>query len=146
MAWLADRGAEVVGCDPSWAMIGQARTAAAGSLLQMDMRHLGLRASQFQGIWCCASLLHLPRHEAPLALAEMQRVLVPGGLLFLSVQEGIGEGWERCSYATVERWFARYSQNDLAELLSGSGFTVLETAVSKAGSCRWLQSFASAGK
>ncbi len=142
MAWLEGLGLTVVGTDFSSGMLAQASSLAHGSLLQMDMRRLGLQAGQFQGVWCCASLLHLPKRRAPLALAEMRRVLLPSGVLFLSVQEGAGEGWEKCPYADVERFFARYSLEEMAELLAQNGFTVLESSSNEGGLRRWLQFFA----
>ena len=48
----------------------------------MEMRSLGLTSGTFTGVWCCASLLHLPKGQAPLAVVEMRRVLAPHGVLF----------------------------------------------------------------
>jgi ubiquinone/menaquinone biosynthesis C-methylase UbiE len=134
MAWLVTRGATVVGCDISQDMLQQSCTVSSSPLIQMDMRHLSVRRGQVQGIWCCASLLHLPKRDAPGALAEMGRALAIGGVLFLSIQEGADEGWGRCGYAPVERWFARYSQDEMANLLT------------ETGACCWLQFFASHGR
>ena len=107
MAWLEGLGLTVVGMDVSSGMLAQARARAEGALLRMDVRGLGLRAGQFQGIWCCASLLRLPKSETPAALAEMRPALMPGGLLFLSVQAGEAETWEPCRYDEVRRNSAR---------------------------------------
>jgi ubiquinone/menaquinone biosynthesis C-methylase UbiE len=146
VAWLAARGAQVVGCDISQGMLAQARAVACSPLQQMDMRRLGYPSDRFKGIWCCASLLHLPKNEALLALSEVRRVLVPGGVLFLSVQEGTGEGWERCSYAPVERWFARCSQHDMVDLMTQSGLSVIETWATEGRLHPWLQFLARATK
>ncbi len=142
MAWLERLGVNAIGVDYSSSMLSQAHTQVNGPLLLMDMRHLGLRNRQFQGVWCCASLLHLPKSEAPLALIEMRRVLVPGGVLFLSVQQGSGEGWESCTYADVERFFSRYKQGEMAALLSECGFSLLESSSSQGRAHLWLQFFA----
>jgi ubiquinone/menaquinone biosynthesis C-methylase UbiE len=142
MAWLEDLGLIAVGLDYSSGMLAQARVRARGPLLQMDMRRLGLTARQFEGIWCCASLLHVSKSEACTALAEMHRVLRPGGLLFLSVQEGEGEAWEACPHAEVERCFARYEREELAALLVQTGLSVIESASNEGGSRHWLQFFA----
>jgi ubiquinone/menaquinone biosynthesis C-methylase UbiE len=140
MAWLESRGAAVVGADLSQGMLALAQSVARGPLLQMDMLSLGLRAASFAGAWCCASLLHLPKRQAPLALAQMRRVLIPHGVLFLSLQQGSGEGWEEGPYPGVKRFFARYSRRELATLLAQNGFHVIESCAS-AG---WLQFFAAA--
>jgi len=73
-------------------------------------------------------LLHLPKAEAPRALAEMRRVLVPAGVLALTIQEGEGEVWGSEAYGhPVERFFARYSRRDAERMLAGAGFLVLES-------------------
>lgn len=140
MAWLEARGMTVVGIDLSAGMLAQARTKAQGALAQMDMRRLAFPDGSFQGVWCMASLLHLPKAEAPIALREMWRVLAPGGALLLSVQEGEGEGWEDNRYfGSVHRFFARYSQGELEGMLSNAGFAVLDRVRNESPLRMWLQ-------
>jgi ubiquinone/menaquinone biosynthesis C-methylase UbiE len=107
MAWLENRGAIVVSSDLSMEMLVQARRRARGSLVQADMRHLPFQRGCFQGVWCGATLLHLPKADAPRALTEVHRVLTPEGAVFLSVQEGMGEGWEHTTHdgKPIERFF-----------------------------------------
>jgi SAM-dependent methyltransferase len=145
MAWLERHGAAVVGVDLSQRMLASAWSAARGPLLQTDMRCLGLRAASFAGVWCCASLLHLAKRQAPLALAELRRVLAPHGVLFLSVQEGTGEHWEEGSYPGVPRLFARYSAAEMAALLEQSDFRIIGSSGNEGGLRRWRQFFAAAG-
>jgi SAM-dependent methyltransferase len=140
MAWLESRGATVVGADLSRRMLALAQPVARGPLLQMDMLFPGLRAASFAGVWCCASLLHLPKGQASVALAQMHCVLVPHGVLFLSLQQGSGEGWEEGPYPGVKRFFARYSPDELAMLLAQNGFQVIESSANEG----WLQFFAAA--
>ncbi|MBN1811110.1 MAG: methyltransferase domain-containing protein [Anaerolineae bacterium] len=141
MAWLESRGATVVGSDLSAGMLAQARRQARGSLVQLDMRHLALQTGCFQGVWCCAALLHLSKADAPRTLAEVRRVLGPEGALFLAVQEGVGEGWEHTTRYSknVERFFARYNVKEISALLASSGFTIRMHTSNSAGSRRWLR-------
>ena len=90
MAWLEERGAVVTGIDLSSGMLAQARPRVAGALARMDMRHLALASRCFAGAWCMASLLHVPKAEAPGVLREPPRVLLPGGVLAMGLQEGAG--------------------------------------------------------
>jgi SAM-dependent methyltransferase len=46
---------------------------------------------RFDGIWACASLLHVPLAELPDALQRLARALRPGGLLYASFKYGRGE-------------------------------------------------------
>ncbi len=146
MAWLEGLGFRVTGVDLSQGMLAEARRRAKGPLLQMDMRRLGFGDHRFQGVWASASLLHLPAAEAPRALAEMRRVLVPQGILFLAIQEGAGEGWEKVPYADGERFFKRYSVEEARALLAASGFTVLKESADQHHSRSWLRFLARADR
>jgi ubiquinone/menaquinone biosynthesis C-methylase UbiE len=138
MAWFEIRGHEVTGVDLSSGMLTYAHQVVEGNLLQMDMTQLAFSDACFNGAWCCASLLHLPKLAAPQALREIHRVLKPGGMLILSIQEGDSEGWEEGYVTGVKRFFARYRQLEIIALLSGCGFLVYETAAARMGSRHWL--------
>jgi SAM-dependent methyltransferase len=46
---------------------------------------------RYDGIWACASLLHVPTKELHDALARSLRALKPGGVLYVSVKHGSDE-------------------------------------------------------
>jgi ubiquinone/menaquinone biosynthesis C-methylase UbiE len=140
MAWFENQGATVVGSDLSAGMLAQARIRVRGKLVQSDMRRLPFQRGCFQGVWCCAALLHLSKTDTPRALAEAHRVLVPAGALFLSIQEGMGEGWERTARygEPIERFFARYRAEEMTALLVESGFEIHDHTADSAGSRHWL--------
>lgn len=68
----------------------------------------------FDGIWCCASLLHVPLAAMPATLDRLWRALRPGGTLYVSFKHGTGErvhGGRRFSNAdeaTLRQWFGRW--------------------------------------
>jgi SAM-dependent methyltransferase len=45
----------------------------------------------FDGVWACASLLHVPRAELPAAVTRLRDALVPGGMLWMSFKYGAQE-------------------------------------------------------
>lgn len=47
--------------------------------------------SEFDGIWACASLLHVPMIEMPGVLLRLRRALVKDGILYASFKYGMGE-------------------------------------------------------
>jgi SAM-dependent methyltransferase len=143
LAWLQTHGAAVVGVDLSAGMLAQARPHAPGRLFQIDMRDLPFADGVFGGVWSSASLLHLPKQDAPRALAEMRRVLAPHGPLMLSIQEGDGEAWETWPYGTVERFFARYRPDEITATLDAAGFQVTERHVEQTPNRPWLRLLAS---
>ena len=138
MAWFEPRGMEVTGIDLSPAMLGHARRTVKGPLLLMDMRSLAFRGSQFDGAWWCASLLHLPKADAPAAVREARRVLKPGALLMLSVQEGSGEGWEARLNPDDKRFYARYHTAEMRSLLGGNGFDIQRCDFARGAGRDWL--------
>ncbi len=46
---------------------------------------------QYDGIWACASLLHVPEAELPDAVNRLLRSLKHGGALYMSFKHGVGE-------------------------------------------------------
>jgi len=138
MAWFEARGLSVTGLDLSTGMLAYARDQVDGDLCAMNMCNLGFQAEYFDGAWCCASLLHLPKDCAPNALQEIYRVVKPKGVLVLSIQEGDSEGWEKSKFGT-ERYFARYQVAEMKTMLTENGFYSSEIEVSPgSNSHSWL--------
>jgi malonyl-CoA O-methyltransferase len=91
---LLARGARVVGVDLSDEMLCRARASGA-RLIRADLRALPLRSSSFDIVVSGLALGDVP--ELGEAVAEMARVLRPGGRLVSSVVHPIGAqaGWAR---------------------------------------------------
>jgi superfamily II DNA or RNA helicase/SAM-dependent methyltransferase len=76
----------------------------------------------YDGIWACASLLHLPENTLKDALLRLWRALKPGGCFYLSFKYGIGEREHAGRYftdATEERlkqWFQPVPDVELSEV------------------------------
>ena len=138
---MQSRGLNVVCADFSTGMLSRAKTIGVKHLVQMDMRAISFCDHRFQGVWCCASLLHLPKQSVPGVLTEIHRVLVPRGALFLAVQHGTSEGYEANPYHgnTLERFFARYDESEIQNILHTHSFGVMDSSVVDAGVKRWLQ-------
>ena len=140
MAWLESQKLGMVGVDFSTGMLAEARKATAGPLFQMDMRSLAFADSTFDGIWCNAALLHLPKSEAAGSLQEMRRILRIDSILNLTIQQGNGEVWETNPYTWVgERFFARYSSDEMTAMLVTTGFSILDTRVIETSQKNWLR-------
>jgi len=45
----------------------------------------------FDGVWACASLLHIPRADLPAAVRRLRDAIVPGGILWMSFKHGAQE-------------------------------------------------------
>ena len=55
---------------------------------------------QYDGIWACASILHLPRNELADVIGRLERALRPGGVLYASFKYGDFEGMRNGRYFT----------------------------------------------
>ncbi|CAM3836559.1 MULTISPECIES: class I SAM-dependent methyltransferase [Pseudoalteromonas] len=45
-------------------------------------------SNQYDGIWCCASLLHVPKNELPQVFLNLQHALKANGVLYVSFKYG----------------------------------------------------------
>jgi len=90
-AFLAERGADIEGADLSPEMIAEARARfPALAFAVADMFALPHGAGSLAGIVAFYAIVHLPTAELGGALAELHRVLAPGGALALAFHAGTG--------------------------------------------------------
>ncbi|MEK7471636.1 MAG: class I SAM-dependent methyltransferase [Patescibacteria group bacterium] len=120
---LKEEGLEVVCLDASQAMVDICASAGLVSVLG-DFNQLPFYAGSFDGVWAYTSLLHVPKPDIEISLQEISRVLKPGGTFGLGMIEGDFEGYRESSGVNMPRWFSRYTEAELQELLEGNGFIV----------------------
>ncbi len=56
--------------------------------------------NQYDGIWACASILHVPKKELPNIFYKMHRALKKNGLIYTSFKYGMFEGERNGRYFT----------------------------------------------
>ena len=83
-------GFTVTAFDGSAAMVGLATEHSGLPVVQMTFHEATWREA-FDGIWACASLLHVARSELPAVLAQLTGGLRHGGALFASFKAGESE-------------------------------------------------------
>ena len=126
---FSEKGYDVVGADLSGGMIEHAKHyAPQADFTQMDMRQLGFADETFDGVWCVASMLHLPKKDMPHALCEANRVLNYCGVFYIAVKQGFGEGLEAdARYGEgINKFFSYYQPEELEAMLSIAGFSKIE--------------------
>lgn len=74
--------------------------------------------SEFDGIWACASLLHIPSQKLPNVFLKLARALKQSGVLYCSFKYGDFEG-ERNG-----RYFTDLVESTLDSLVAGTGFNL----------------------
>jgi ubiquinone/menaquinone biosynthesis C-methylase UbiE len=140
MAWFEAREASVTGIDVSAEMLALAGKKTHGSLAPMDMRQLDFPAANYDGIWAIASLLHIPKAEAPVVVSEFRRVVKTHGVVAVAVKRGRGERWVRSHGG--ERFFAYYEPADLEALLSLADLNAESIDTAPGRDCEWLLALA----
>ena len=76
-------GYQVEAFDNSKAMVEHARALTGLAVRKLSFAELDYD-SAFDGIWACASLLHVPRTELPIVFGLLYQALKPQGLLYCS--------------------------------------------------------------
>lgn len=128
--YLHSKGLEVAGIELADIFIDALRQRIDIPLFKMDMRHLDFADNSFDGIWSCASFLHLPKEDALPTLVGFARALRPGGILYIDLKEGVGSKWdlnERANISKAYRYFTYYQTEEFVALLKQAGLEVLLT-------------------
>ena len=104
---------------------------ATAEMAKLASQHTGLSVKQmtfsdvdtvnrYDGIWCCASLLHVSAAELPDAMAKLALALKPGGIWYVSFKYGDGERVKE------GRRFTDLNEQGLNTLLAGlAGITLV---------------------
>jgi SAM-dependent methyltransferase len=86
---FAKAGYDVAAFDASPAMVAATEDYAGVPVRCMRFEGFACEA-WFEGIWACASLLHVAEEDLPDAISRLARHLVPGGVLYMSFKLGTG--------------------------------------------------------
>jgi SAM-dependent methyltransferase len=122
-------GYRVVGLDRTSALLSAGRRRYYSlPLVRADLRDLPFQSMSFDGLWAAASLMHLPKPDAHRILADLYKLVRPGGLFAATVTYGVKsrlvmDGW------VPGRYFARWRKDELARAVHRAGWTILELKV-----------------
>lgn len=105
-----ERGHEVTALDASEAMVELASQHIGRPVLHMSFDQVRFR-EDFDGIWACASLLHVAKRSLPQVLERLGKVLKAGGVMYASFKFGEEE------IVRNGRLFSDYSEDGLRRLL-----------------------------
>jgi len=116
--YFKQAGLKPVAIDIAPGMVEQCKKQGLEAYV-MDFYHLDFPDESFAGAWMSFALLHVPKVEAEIVIKEAHRILTKGGVFYLSLFEGEGEGLrkEDISRYGCERYFAYYHQDELERLL-----------------------------
>lgn len=123
---LIARGYNYTGIDISEKMLKIAQRVIGQKvpLYQRDLLQLDLPGRPiFDGFWSAATYLHIPKVQLHKALLELTKYLRHEAIGFISLKEGLGEGWDG---KKNPRYYAFYQVNEFTSVLRQSRFEVVE--------------------
>jgi ubiquinone/menaquinone biosynthesis C-methylase UbiE len=131
-AFLVTHHLEVVGLDPSPAMLAAARIAHPDIQFEEgQLDDLPIAEASLAGVVCWYSIIYTPPESLGDAFAELARVLRPGGYLLLAFQAGSGEPVLRTDAlgTALSLTSFRHSLSDVAGRLEDAELSVRATAL-----------------
>ncbi len=125
---LIEAGYDYLGTDISTGLLEQARKFNPDinfeevSVYDLDYKEL------FDGFWCSAVLLHIPRYRIDDALDAINKNMKKGAFGFIAIKEGEGEKLEADNKSTQgdQRFFVYWTDEEFSKRLADNGFEVVE--------------------
>ncbi|WAM36269.1 class I SAM-dependent methyltransferase [Caldicellulosiruptor acetigenus] len=122
--YFLGKGYDVVAVDGSIEMVKLSSEYTGKKTLHMTFQEIDFK-EEFDGIWACASLLHVRRDEISSILYKIYRALKPNGVLYSSFKYGDKE-----EYRDDGRFFNYYDEKSFSELIKKLGyFDILEILI-----------------
>lgn len=137
---LISLGYDYFGTDLSTNLLTEARKAnPKASFQETSLYNLDF-TSKFDGFWCAAVLLHVPKKRINEALSAIKRNLKPDAVGFIAVKEGKGEKMETFNYKkTEQRFFAYWDLSEFRKVLLLNKFKILhDERKTKSDGTTWL--------
>ncbi len=122
-AFMQD-GFEVKAFDASEEMCRAAAAFARIEVKKMMFQEMDF-SDEFDGIWACASLLHVPYDELPDVMRRLKRALKKDGAIYVSFKYGTEK------MTRGERTFSNFTEETVKTLLSNAGFEIKECVESE---------------
>ncbi len=115
-------GYSVVAFDASREMCRLASELLGEEVWQMRFDEIAFD-SEFDGVWACASLLHVNQDELPMVLGKLRKALKDKGYMYASFKYGEG------TTVRGERTFSDFTEESVERLMNGAGFNVIERGI-----------------
>jgi SAM-dependent methyltransferase len=112
--YFLNRGYNVVSIDASEEMVKMSSQLTGQRTLLLKFQDIDF-TDEFDGVWACASLLHVEKTEIKGVMEKIVKSLKEKGILFASFKYGHGE------VCRDERLFNSYDESSLEELIQSTG-------------------------
>ena len=108
--YFLEKGMQVTACDGSSAIVKEASAYTGIPVSCMKFNELNAD-NQYDGIWACASLLHLQYEDLKDVFGRMLKAIRKEGIIFMSFRYGTFEGYRD------ERWYTDLDIEKAADLI-----------------------------
>lgn len=122
MLYFKEKGYCVYGIDPSSKMCFNATNQGLTNIYNTDAINMNLNI-EFDAIWACASLLHIPSIELNKAFLNCSKHLKNNGIMYCSFKYGDFEG-ERNA-----RYFTDMTLDSLLQYLTNTGLVCIDSII-----------------
>lgn len=112
VAWFRDHGYDAYGLDASEEMVRLAQEKL-GIPVEAGNIETWVTNQPYDGIWCCAALLHLNDEKVVEFFSHLNINLKESGVVFLTVKCDVNAGDDECG-----RYMRGFSENDIKKLTS----------------------------
>lgn len=109
--YFKQQGYHVVAVDGSKELAKQASVLLGQPVINQLFNEMNFK-EEFDGVWACASLLHISIDEIPSILEKIRTSLKQDGIFYISVKEGNGSLIEKDG-----RFFQYYSKTQLKKII-----------------------------
>lgn len=114
----------VIGIEPSKRLASHARNKTGALIIEEKIQDY-TPDYKFDGVWCCASLLHVPPEDITKTLEKISYVLKKNGTLYVSFKYGLGEREKN------GRTFTDMDEMELVANAAGTGLRMFKTWVTQ---------------
>lgn len=114
--WLKEQGCDVTCIEPA---LEFAKIVASRSLKVFNCTLQEFDENEtYDHVVAISSLIHIPKKELPLQIEKIASKLQKGGLFFVTFMKGENEAYEDPTSQGRLRFFAKWKEEELQELLS----------------------------
>lgn len=117
-----ERGYQVSSFDGSQKMVDFCNQVPGANCIKSDFIDIKYPSKEFDGIWCCASLLHLPTEAFDLAINNLTESLNDKGVFYFSIKQ-----LENGYFFDGERHFYNPGEQHIIDLFESHGLTLTDS-------------------
>lgn len=138
-AEFINKGYDYTGIEPAQELVAIAQQKFPNALfLTASIYDFKVPAQSYDGFWCSAVLLHIPKKSIDTALQNIKKALKPHALGFISLAAGDGEYFDEAT----GRYFYLYQEDEFAALLKHNGFNIESNVIKAQDTHRpWLRTW-----